>query len=461
MGNFISKRRRGERSSDEELSVRVCWVLDQLGYSQSMVLHRRVTCKKWEVIGSINIISQYNTTIITAGSKGEGFAAPFESDSDTVLLYMYSVCKTPGDDSLTLPDTHYEFTMDSEHCHPGHFRLELTQSGTTGKSNIQQALFVHDNGKTYISSEKYVTSFIKDNDQTVSGPAITGCSKYSSWDHVNSFRCTSQQQLLSQWINRQRHHNWPTQDLIEEASKLEAQMVPVGCKGSEHKNIEWRVCFILSVQKLTDSWNENQYKIYILLKLIKKSQLKPISDEISSYLMKNIVLWFTEQNPAKIFKKKYLLQNVMNCLRNLQDAIKANHLPFYMLPDRNLLIGRINPEQQQLLIEKLGDLIEEGPRVILRCPKVSKALEMSPAELAKKNRWREKLEKLWLEGMNIWFTYWSLNKEGVEINKEAWRNPHYIRLYDRIHGMVWPQWREYQGDDRVDILKRKVVGVLS
>ncbi|XP_052788442.1 uncharacterized protein LOC128223188 [Mya arenaria] len=423
-----------------------------------MVQLRRKACRELDVKLYRH---DHHITRIVAGSKGEGFTTTFESDTDIVMLYNYAVCKTPGDDSLTFPNTHFKFTMDSEHCHPGHFKLELTHTGTTEDSNIQQALFVHDNGKTYVSSEKYRTTFIKDKTQeTVSGPAITGCNAFQSWDNVNAFRCTSQQPLLSQWMSRPRHHNWPNPDLIKEVSKLEAQMVPVGCKSSEHKDNEWRVCFILSEQRLTDSWNKNQYRIYILLKLIKKSLLKPISDEISSYLMKNIMLWFTEQNPAKIFKKIYLLQNVISCLKSLQDAIKSNDLPYYMIPDRNLLTGRINPEQQRQLIEKLEELIEEGPSVILRCPKVCAALQMSLVELTKKGCWKDKIEKLYLERMNIRLSYWSPGMTYDDVIQLAKKNPQYNSLYVRINDIVWPQWREYDGSDKSNVIDRKFFDAL-
>ncbi|XP_052789312.1 uncharacterized protein LOC128223898 [Mya arenaria] len=456
MGNKISRQRRDLRSSDEELSLRVCKVLDQLGYSQSMVEHRREVWRETDVIRNRK---DRNITWIIAGSKGEGFTAPFESDVDRVRLNNFSVCETQGDEFLTLPDTHFKFIMESNHCHPGHFRLNLTHSGTTAYSNIQQALFVHDHGKIYISSEIYRTTFIEDKtQQTVSGPAITDCDEYSSCDNVNAFRCTSKQQLLSEWMKRPRHHNWPTQELRKVVSEIEAQMVPVGCKSSGNKDIEWRVCFIISEQRLTDSWNKNQYKIYILLKLIKNSQLKPISDEISSYLMKNIMLWFTEQNPAKIFRKKYLLQNVMSCLKMLQDAIKANNLSYYMIPHRNMLTGKINQEQERQLIEKLEKLIKKGPRVILRCPKLCAALQMSPAELAEKGRWRDELEELYLKMEIIWCTYWSPDLKDEEVYQLANRDQRYECLYDKICDMVLPQWREnYESD----VMHRKIVDALS
>ncbi|WAR14291.1 hypothetical protein MAR_004396 [Mya arenaria] len=427
------------RISDGELSVRVCEVLDQLGYSQSMVEHRREAWR--EANGIVNSTGQ-NPTILIAGSKAEGFTAPSESDTDRVFLDNYTMCRIPEDDSPTLSNTKCEFTMDKEHCHPGHFRLEQKEAGAYECLNIKQALFVHDNGRTFVSSEKYRTSYMQDKTkETISGPALTGCNEYYSWDFVYAFPCTSQQQLLAEWINRPRHHNWPTPDLIAEVPKLEAQMVPVGCKSSEHKDIEWRVCFIPSEQRLTNSWEENQYKIYILLKLIKKSQLKPISEEISSYVLKNIMLWYTEQNPRHIFQKEHLLQNVILCLKNLKEAINTNHLPYYMIPGRNLLTGKISLELKQQLIEKVKELIQEGPNVILRLPKVQAALKMSPAELAERGRWRDELEKLALERWNIWLTHWRPGMETEElpfpnkIDELAWQDPDYIRVDEKMNDM--------------------------
>ncbi|XP_052819428.1 uncharacterized protein LOC128245342 [Mya arenaria] len=433
-------------------------MLDHIGYSQSMVHDRRAAWREHDAIMSGK---RQATTEITAGSKGEGFTAPFESDTDCVILSNNTLCRLPDDDTVQLPDTHYEFIMDYEHCHPGHFRLELKHTGTLEISNIEEALFVHDNGRTFISSAKYRKSFIDKTNETVSGPALTGCTEYLSWDHVYAFPCTSQQQLLSEWINRPRHHHWPSSDLISEVSELQAQMVPVGCKSSEHKDIEWRVCFIFSEQKLTDSWNGKQYKVYILLKLLTKSQLKPINDVISSYLLKNIMLWFTEQNPTQIFKKQHLFQNVISCLRNLKDAIHANYLPYYMVPSRNLLTGRMIPDQQQQLIAKLDELIQEGPLVIMRCPKVLTALNMSPTELARKGRWRNKLEKLYLQRENIWPTYWWPGMETKRLHQLVWSDPHYASMRDKLRKMLWPEWKQSQRDYFGRVLKRKVAGALS
>ncbi|WAR01905.1 hypothetical protein MAR_008463, partial [Mya arenaria] len=78
---------REGKSSDEELSVHVCEVLDQLGYSQTMVKHRRESWRegaaKWNEKGQ-------NPTVIIAGSKGEGLTPPNESDTDRMFQDNYT-----------------------------------------------------------------------------------------------------------------------------------------------------------------------------------------------------------------------------------------------------------------------------------------------------------------------------------------------------------------------------------
>ncbi|WAR30507.1 hypothetical protein MAR_033049, partial [Mya arenaria] len=114
-----------------------------------------------------------------------------------------------------------------------------------------------------------------------SGPALTLTHQSINTDTVIALPI--QQQMLSEWISRPRHHSWPSPELKQEISKLGAYLVPVGCKGSETKHMEWRVGFI-GEQKLTDSFTECQYKLYNVLKFLMKTELKPICDEMSSYI---------------------------------------------------------------------------------------------------------------------------------------------------------------------------------
>ncbi|XP_052788906.1 uncharacterized protein LOC128223666 isoform X2 [Mya arenaria] len=216
-------------------SVHVCEVMDKLGYSEAMVRYRQEAYRKRDI----------RLKWVTTGSKGEGLSSPCESDTDVLLLKKNILCKLPGHASLQLPDIITVFIMDGEHCHPGHFWLELDH---LGNANITAPLFVHTNGKTYFSSQK-LTERLKEIVQsvpgptyTVSGPAVKHEFESERMDSVVALPI--QQAMLSEWISRPRHHSWPSPELIQEISKLQAYLVPVGCKGSETKHMEWRLCFL-------------------------------------------------------------------------------------------------------------------------------------------------------------------------------------------------------------------------
>ncbi|XP_052788909.1 uncharacterized protein LOC128223669 isoform X2 [Mya arenaria] len=272
-------------------SVRVCEVMDKIGYNEAMVRHRQENYKKSGII-----------TI--TGSKGEGFSTPYESDTDCFCLMNEILCREHGYASLQRRDINAVFIMDGEHCHPGHFWLKLDHLGAEGRTVIKDALFVHTNGQKYLSSHTFTEEGKNMTHGKVSGPALTLTHQSINTDTVIALPI--QQQMLSEWISRPRHHSWPSPELKQEISKLGAYLVPVGCKGSETKHMEWRVGFI-GEQKLTDSFTECQYKLYNVLKFLMKTELKPICDEMSSYIVKNIVFWFIELTQQELFSKENML----------------------------------------------------------------------------------------------------------------------------------------------------------
>ncbi|XP_052777436.1 uncharacterized protein LOC128214812 isoform X1 [Mya arenaria] len=442
-----------------ELSERVCEVLDHLGYSESIVMFRR---EIWRQRDLQRNSQEKHRTRITAGSKMEGFSAPCESDTDYVFLDNYTVCALVGDTSHTPPESLTALSLHAEQCSPGHFWLELKHTGSVENMNIQKALFIHEDGRKFLSSYEFRKSFIlNDKIESISGPALTKSNEYHSWDHVFAFRCTSQQQLLMEWASRPRPHGWPSPGLVREVLQQDAQIVPVGCKSSGNKDVQWRACFIPSEKKLSDSWNEFQYKMYILLKFLKKTELKPISDEMSSYLMKNVMFWFVEGKPLDVFTKSTLLVNVQSCLKMFLKALKDNHLSYYMIPGRNLLTGRISPQQRHKLIVKLDELIQEGPRIVFRCPRVVEVLQLPPSELEGKGCWRDKLERLFRASENIGWSHWRPGMTREEVDRCTWADPDFTAIKDLMADMVWPQWRQHQEQDMNEVLYRKVADALS
>ena len=71
---------------------------------------------------------------------------------------------------------------------------------------------------------------------------------------------------------------------------------------------EWRLCFNIGAQTLVDCLNDIQIKLYVLLKLVLAEMIEPLVDELTSFMMKNVVFWLAERNPQSLFTPVSLIQ---------------------------------------------------------------------------------------------------------------------------------------------------------
>ncbi|XP_052786662.1 uncharacterized protein LOC128221974 [Mya arenaria] len=441
----------------EELSEYVSDILNCVGYSNNIINLRR---EFWREMDNKRRKESERDNRITTGSKGEGLSAPYESDTDRLYIYNYAICRLAED--IENNTKHLaEIVMEQGICHAGYFKLKLKTVLIDERPRHRFRKSIVDiNGVSYISSNHYTRELISDAKSILSGPAATEGDEYLSWDYVNALRCTSQQSILLEWTSRDRPHGWPSQSVIQMIIDQEAQMVPVGFIGSGERDMEWRVSFVQGEQTLTDSLNEFQYQVYILLKHIKTVMLAPICDEMSSFVMKNVTFWYIENNSTDTFSKQNLLTNVCACLTLLKEAILQKRLPYYFIKERNLLQQRIkDPEKQQSLIRKLDEL-KKHPMQIFDCPKLQSALRFTRRKLAEKGRWRDDLEEMFLKSDNIWRKDIPYRKE-KEATRELMKDASLHSVNDEIRDMVWPNWREYEGKDIYEQLARRVKTELS
>ncbi|XP_052799823.1 uncharacterized protein LOC128231267 [Mya arenaria] len=450
------------------LSIRTFHIHDHLGYSPEMVHNRRLLYWERDLKGN-SVNDEYIAT--TAGSKGEGFSSPTESDIDVLYTFKHILCMNNAGVSDDKNDT--IFQMENEKCHPGHFELKFHQQSnddTKNIPNLHKAMVKQEKDSTYISSELFrkliseSTNKVMHQDfsaENLAGPAIPHSKGLVRLERVFAFRCPHPQAILTNWIKRVRPYNWPPAWLIEEVAKQEAQLVPVGCKGSKNNAMEWRICFIPGELLLTKSLNETQYKLYIVLKQVNKSQLKPICQEMSSYIMKNIVYWIVETNPRDIFYPENILLLLVSCLTMLLQSVKENCLRYYMIPDRNLLKDRITDEEQVKLINKIQELIAEGPALVLRVERLKTALETAEDELVAKGHRKDRLEILDLVRGNIEAKHCRPDLSHKEEHALVRGDPEYKSVLERMCDLVLTEWRQCPEEDREEILHRKVEQALA
>lgn len=352
-------------------SVLVSKTLDRLGYSQEMVRFRQ---QVWERVQPTAV-----------GSKREGLSRLFESDADILSRASDIIC-TSRIHSLYNNSTHLTILkMDRDGTYPGYTRLICVKIATRTNCFLDEALTQPINGNIFLSSDSWrgcdrFRDSLYLREEPTQGPSNPFTCLYTGnhIDAVVAIVCDCPD-ILQSWLNRVRKHSWPSDEIIEEISKSEAYVVPVGFKGSPTQFLEWRICFTKAETKLIQSLNDCQVKLLILLKMIAKNSLKPVCKEITSYVMKNIVLWIAELHLPEVFTEKNLFTILKASLRFLRQCLIRRYLPSYMIPERNLLVyfsaqtNRAGHPARTNVCDVIDTMLNEGPHMLLRCEKIRTA----------------------------------------------------------------------------------------
>ncbi|KAH3725135.1 hypothetical protein DPMN_050968 [Dreissena polymorpha] len=131
-------------------------------------------------------------------------------------------------------------------------------------------------------------------------------------------------------------------------------------------------------------------------------------------------------------------------LKFLKTALVDNNLPYYMIPGRDLLIGRTTENERSGLISKLEELIAEDGRIIYRLPKLREAADtLSPDELEQTGKRRDKIERLELTRQYMNALYGASNIQQEKAAMLCWNDKIYRDARYEMYDMVWPQWRDY------------------
>ncbi|KAH3875756.1 hypothetical protein DPMN_039032 [Dreissena polymorpha] len=367
-----------------------------LGYGHEIRQKRRECYTERSRINTAHLSFDY----FTVGSKAEGLTRSFESDYDDLCVIRSVICLEAGCDVIQIPESKSVFRMDTKICYPGHCIL-LLERGLP----FPFLLTMCDNGKVLLSSDA-VLNYLRILSQCLQGPILNERAGPSlpmtfgpvNHDRVLAFRCHCPS-ILQRWASRSRH--WPPFNIVEKVVSMGAFVTPVGFKESENKHNEWRICFNTGETELMINLNDTQIKLYVLLKMIGKDILKPRHKEITSYMLKNIVLWLAEKNPQSMFHEKSLFFWMHESLQELRTALSEKQLPYYMIPKRNLMAATgVTDTQNRRWIATLTDMLDEGPAIIRRLPQIRQAIISHPDPFLWYNARRIEMEILLLEFIN-------------------------------------------------------------
>ena len=373
--------------------------MGMLGYDPVMRYKRQAAYRKMDELRN-KADSQF--TEVTVGSKGEGLTSVYESDTDILLIPNNVLILDVNDEQASVPPTVKVLRMDYNACHPGHTLLKITGTGPNLEEWQSEAVMDLGNGQKCLANTVVTMMSVNINDTTTanrSGPAVGFTLDQSPKDIVISFRCKATS-FINRWKNRKRNVDWPPKQLIDMISEMNANVVGTGFAGSEMKDIEWRICFNEQEVLLVRSLNDTQAKLYVILKLVMKNILKPKKKELTSYVMKNIVFWLAEHFPQFLFNEDSLCAWLFKALRLLRWSVDNEYLPYYMIPERNLLASTLKEDQKLRVIRRITYVLNSGPACLLRCKKLTDGLvNISPEKLDVLGKRRDTLEFLELQTM--------------------------------------------------------------
>lgn len=406
--------RKNMAGHEEELSRRVCRILDTIGCRHSMIEFRKDAYRQLGMYLTMSDEFQF----LSVGSKGEGMTKWNESDHDMLKVYPAILCVDESVSKEDFPKHTAVFVMNMSH--PGYCILEFSGIERITDEIIRKSIVPFQKKSVLSSSEFHagIEAIPMDKEFTMSmtGPALTGEDAYgSSIDVVYGLRSACPT-ILNKWAHRQRKYDWPPQPVREKILSMTGNLVATGMKGSETKQIEWRLCFNEIELLITESLNDTQHKLYKMLKMIKSDILKVKGLTVTSYMIKNIVFWLSENYPQSVFRTESLFSWIMKSLRLLKRAVKLNYLPYYMIPERNLLKEKIVESDRLGLVVHLNSLVEKGPLVLLECKAVWSLAHLTSRELAVK---QQKIENADRAVLYYWIYGAALKLDGMSESEMA------------------------------------------
>ncbi|XP_052274670.1 uncharacterized protein LOC127874400 isoform X2 [Dreissena polymorpha] len=388
-------------------------LMNILGYSQKQ---REARVEAY----SLTAIHQCNDKedCIGTGSKIEGVAGRLESDFDVMYVPTNVICIESGTVDAKEFSSKTILRIDTAYSAQAYCRLKKEIVRAHCPEAIVKSLTPDGHGNDLLSSDLYYEHTKRDAQiaggvfKPRSGPACPVTDGTLDYDYVHALRCHIPS-LLRQWAERYRL--WPPDNIVQMIESMGGFVTPVGFKESTFTHLEWRICFSSGETELMHNLNDTQLKLYVLLKMIVKHVLNPQKKEITSYMVKNLILHLAENNEQKLFHEQNLLHWLKAALSKLKTAISDKRLSSYMIPMRNLMAcSRLEASQQRTWIKTIKDMISEGPRIILRLQKLRTAIICFGEPLL----WYTKL-KLELELLELYFCRRLFELEYENSSKES------------------------------------------
>ena len=419
--------------------------MDYLGYSNEMVRFRQDIEEDCD-----RLLNRHDTLRhmrYTTGGKIEGTKIYYQFDFDFLYELRNVVC-AENSEYVVHSNSAILLQLERDKTAPGYATVRLVSFCINKNCNlIRESLLDAEDGSRYLSSELFIASLQNSQRQRQQrdkyltyardGPSLPESDEFIKCDKVTCFRCFNSE--IYRFCSRNRRWDFPSQRTLENLTHVPLHIVPVGFRGSMDRYQEWRMSFAIAEKHLMKSLNDTQLKVYVVLKLTAKSILKPLCQEMTSYIMKNVLLWQCEMNGYGKFMESTLLSRLYGCMIYLRECVSNNYLPSYILPDKNLLAGRLNLHERQSLTAMLSELLNEKECFLFRLQNLKNCMmtmHTCPERIYTFANMRDVLEKMVL--LSQWFRY-AVIVPGMSREEKyacARQNAAYRELESRIDNLI-------------------------
>ncbi|KAK3582102.1 hypothetical protein CHS0354_009159 [Potamilus streckersoni] len=350
------------------VSERISNILDNVGYSWEDRDRKVTVATETELFVNIGAAFMGKLRTYIFGSRGEGSSGTgLESDID--VLHQINTAQVVTELFQCQPEMTNFLMVNDTHTHPGYEKLQRIRI-LPGYTPVPVYLEgYNDNNTTTDSLNRAVLlNTIYHHVGIVNGPAFHEHNDYKelSVDNVIALRCLEWPQEGYEWFMRRRLNGWPTPIQIENARKYGCFVTPVGHPHSPECHIEWRLSFSIAERDIARSFEDTTMKVYILLKMVKKTYIEPVvGDAFSSYHCKVCMFWMRERTSYELWRNENLLQCLVLCIRQLYEWATTGFCPDYFIVTNNIYDRKIIGSVRNNLLQILRNLLSSNCTFLL------------------------------------------------------------------------------------------------
>ncbi|CAC5388616.1 unnamed protein product [Mytilus coruscus] len=297
-------------------------------------------------------------TLISSGSLAEGLDLP-GSDLD-IMYVLTNVDVIDNIRNIKPPKQRCTCTlvMVTDHNHPGFTRLRLVETLNEGIRFFGD-VFERTTDGFYLSVNGFINEIKKMNSHnqlSTHGPCLTF--KDQNTDVAFCYRSKCFPLNAIPWVWRYRRQ-WPPDFVIDQIKQYGCLIVPVGPKYISDFDSLWRLSFSVAEKQLVHSFNFTQLLCYGLLKLTLKRIVNTnndIKDLLCSYFLKTALFWVSEEVDIDTFQIPKLFTCFFLCLNRLISWVNNCYCPNYFIPQHNMFLGKITPDNNKTLSHVLSSI---------------------------------------------------------------------------------------------------------